>query len=128
MTTRVNNWSERGQSTVEVALVLPFVVLLLFLVVQVGLIVHDQTLVTYAAREAARAASVSNVPSAPRRAAIAGGGLDPGRVRVEVHGRGAIGSYLEVSITYVAVTDLVLIGPLLPDLALHAEATMRVEN
>ena len=49
---------DRGQSTVEVALLLPFVALLLLAVVQVGLVARDQVLVVHAAREAARAAAV----------------------------------------------------------------------
>ena len=49
-----------GQSTVEFALVLPLVVLLVLFVVQGGLIVRDQLLVSHAAREAARAAAVTD--------------------------------------------------------------------
>ncbi|MEY2448174.1 MAG: TadE-like protein [Acidimicrobiaceae bacterium] len=41
---------ERGQATVEAALVLPLVVLLLLAVVQVGLLVRAEVLVTHAAR------------------------------------------------------------------------------
>ena len=41
---------DRGQSTVEVALLLPFVALLLLAVVQVGLVARDQVLVVHAAR------------------------------------------------------------------------------
>ena len=52
--------ADRGQSTVEFALVLPLVVMVLLLVVQVGLVVRDQVLVVHAAREAARAAAVGD--------------------------------------------------------------------
>ena len=49
---------ERGQATVEAALVLPLVALLLLAVVQIGLLVRTELLVTHAAREAVRAAAV----------------------------------------------------------------------
>ncbi len=44
----------------EFALVLPLVVLVVLFIVQAGLVVRDQLLVSHAAREAARAASVSD--------------------------------------------------------------------
>ena len=47
---------DAGQAAVEVALVLPFLALVLLLVVQTALVVRDQVLVVHAAREAARAA------------------------------------------------------------------------
>ena len=53
-----------GQATVEFALVLPLLAVLLLAVVQVGLVVRDQVLLTHAAREAARAVAVREVPSA----------------------------------------------------------------
>ena len=47
-----------GQATVEFALLLPQITVLLLLILQVGLVINDQLLVTHAAREAARAAAV----------------------------------------------------------------------
>ncbi len=49
---------QRGQATVEFALVLPLIAALLLLIVQVGLVMRDELLVTHAAREAVRAAAV----------------------------------------------------------------------
>ncbi|MGH9185287.1 MAG: TadE family protein, partial [Acidimicrobiales bacterium] len=51
----VTRWRARGQATVELALVLPFVALVLLAVAQTALVVRAQVLVTHAAREAARA-------------------------------------------------------------------------
>ena len=118
---------EGGQATVETALVLPLVAALLLAVVQVGLIVRAQVLVTHAAREAARAAAVDPDPKAAMRAAKAATALDSGRMTVVVHGRNGPGSRVEVEVTYRAPTDVPLVGGLLGDLDLHAEATMRVE-
>ena len=59
---------EGGQATVEVALLLPLLATMLLAVVQVGLVVRDQVLVTHAAREAARAAAVDPTEDAAREA------------------------------------------------------------
>jgi Flp pilus assembly protein TadG len=120
-------WRERGQATVEAALVLPLVVLLLLSVVQVGLLVRAEVLVTHAAREAARAAAVDADPDAPVKAATSATTLDAGRMQVNVHGRDGPGSRVQVEITYTAPTDVPLVGALLGDVTLHASATMRVE-
>jgi Flp pilus assembly protein TadG len=119
---------ERGQATVEAALVLPLVVLLLLAVVQVGLLVRAEVLVTHAAREAARAAAVDPDPQAPVRAATSATTLDPHRMNVHVQGRNGAGSHVEVDVTYTASTDVPLVGALIGDVTLHASATMRVEH
>jgi Flp pilus assembly protein TadG len=49
---------DRGQATVELALVLPLVAMLTLAIVQVALVARDQNLVTHAAREAARAGTI----------------------------------------------------------------------
>ncbi|HWI04001.1 MAG TPA: TadE/TadG family type IV pilus assembly protein [Acidimicrobiales bacterium] len=46
--------ADEGQASVELALVLPLVMMLLLAVVQLGLLVRDQILVVHAAREAVR--------------------------------------------------------------------------
>jgi Flp pilus assembly protein TadG len=117
-----------GQAAVELALVLPLVALLLLVLVQVGLVVRDQVLVVHAAREGARQAAVDPDPAALRRAAVDASGLDSGRVRVEMTGRGAAGSRVRVEVRYRASTDVPLAGVLLGDVSLEADATMRVES
>jgi hypothetical protein len=119
---------DRGQSTVELALVLPVVLTLALALVQVGLVVRDQVRVTHAAREGARAAAVSADPGAPRQAVDRNVGLAADRLEVSSRGRGAAGSHVTVSVRYLAATDLPLVGALLPDLELSAAATMRVEQ
>jgi Flp pilus assembly protein TadG len=49
---------ERGQATVELALILPVVALILAALVQTGMVVVDHVRLWHAAREAARAAVV----------------------------------------------------------------------
>lgn len=125
--TRPGRDLDRGQSSVEVALLLPFVALLLLAVVQVGLVVRDQVLVTHAAREAARAAAVDPADGAATDAAEAATDLAPARLDVEVSGRGAPGSRVRVVVSYRSATVVPLVGRLLGDVAVTADATMRVE-
>jgi Flp pilus assembly protein TadG len=124
---QVRRGDASGQATVEAALVLPFVVLLLLAVVQVGLVVRAQVLVTHAAREAARAAAVELDPQAPVVAAHLATNLDPGRMSVTSEGRAGRGSYVTVHVSYAESTDVPLVGAVLGDVDLTAEATMRVE-
>ena len=113
-----------GQSTVEFALVLPLIFGLLVLVFQVALVARDEVLVTHAARAAVREASVTadaaRVVAAARRSLA--------RADVRVARRGAVGEPVEVDVSYVSITDLPIVGALLPDLTLHAHAVMRVER
>lgn len=117
-----------GQASVELALVLPLVLLLLLGMVQLGLLVRDQILVVHAAREAAREAAVDPAPDAPRRAAAASSALDGARLTVNSSGRSGPGSRVRVDVAYRAPTAVPLIGPALGDLTLRATATMRVER
>lgn len=116
-----------GQSVVELALVLPVLMVLCLVVLQVGLVVHQHLMVTHAAREAARTAAVDERPGAARQAALDGSDLDENRLAVEVTGRGDAGSRVRVEVRYRAPTDVPLVGPLVGDVGLRAAVTMRVE-
>ena len=119
---------EGGQATVELALLLPVIVVLLLVILQIGLIARDVVLVSHAAREAARAAAVDSAPGAARAAAEEAGGLQADRLVVRATGRGDAGSRVRVRITYRAPTKVPIVGALLGDRTLRAEATMRVEG
>jgi Flp pilus assembly protein TadG len=120
-----------GQSTVELALALPAVTLLILFVVQVATVVHDRLLVDAAAREAVRAAAVTGHQGAAARAG-ATAGLEAGRLHVEVGrrpaGDGSGGALVDVEVRYAAPTDVPVVGTLLPDVDLDARATMRSEQ
>jgi hypothetical protein len=119
--------ADSGQATVELALALPLLMVLLLAVVQVGLVVRAQVLVTHAAREGARAAAVDADPAAPVEAAEGASSLDPSRMTVTSSGRAGPGSHVTVIVTYHFVTDVPIVGALVGDLSLAGEATMRVE-
>ncbi|HZN13293.1 MAG TPA: TadE/TadG family type IV pilus assembly protein [Acidimicrobiales bacterium] len=120
--------SEEGQATVELALVLPLVVLLLLAVVQVALIARDAVLVVHAAREAVREAAVTAASGAAQRAAEAGSGLTGPRLVVTVNRREPPGGQVQVTVNYRAPTDVPLVGPIIPDVRLSSGAVMRVES
>ena len=120
---------DEGQATVELALVLPLVAVLLLVALQVGLVLRDHVLVGHAAREAVRAAAVAedDRTGAATRAAERAGPLasDDLHLRVvEVEG----GEAVRVELDYESSTDVPLVGTLLPDVRLSASATMRVET
>jgi Flp pilus assembly protein TadG len=109
---------------VELVLVLPLLLLLALGLLQVALVARDVVAVHHAAREAARAAAVEPAPGA---AAAAAERVLPGAATTVVV-RGAVGEPVRVRVSYRSPTDVPLVGALLPDADLHAEAVMRVER
>ena len=110
---------EQGQAATELALVVPFLVLLLLAVVQVTLVARDQVLVVHAAREAAREAAVGEEGRS---------GLKLDRLGTDTSQNGGVPVIVTVRVVYRAPTDVPLIGPLLPDVEVRAKATMRRES
>ncbi len=117
-----------GQSTVELALSLPALALVLALVVEVGLIASDQARLWHAAREAARVAIVDPDESAAR-AAVARSDLDGIEISIEPSaGTRVRGRPLEVNLFYRPDGHVPLVGELFGGFELHAAATMRIEE
>ena len=119
---------ERGQSSVELALSLPIIFLLLMALLQTVVIARDHVQLTHAAREAAREAAVSDNRSAPRRAAVARTQLDPDRLKVQVTGQRQGSRRVRAKLTYEVPTRVPIVGLLVPDVTLEAEAAMRREG
>lgn len=107
---------------------LPFVVLAVAAVLQVGVLARDQVLLTHAAREGARAAAVESDRGAVERAVRAAGPLDPSRLTITMGDRGEPGSRVTVSVRYAVTIRVPLLRRLLGDRTLQAKATMRVER
>ena len=116
--------AERGQATVELALVLPLIFGMLALLFQVALVARDEILVVHAARDAAREATLTGDPA---RVVDAARRTLPGAT-IRIVRRGRVGDPVEVAVDYVSRTDLPLVGVLLPDLTLQAHSVMRVER
>ena len=116
--------SQAGQTTAELALLLPVVLLLALCLVQAALVLRDDLALVNAAREAARAASLDSDPGRAERAADA---VLPGAT-VRSEPRPGVGELVTVRVRYRSPTDLPIVGPLLPDPVLRARAVMRVER
>ena len=120
--------NEDGQSTVELALCLPLVVLVLLFVVQVGMVVLDHVRLWHAAREAARIAAVDPDADNIRRAAE-GAGVRPIDVDVTpepIYRRQ--GEPVTVTVSYAPSSHVPFIGALFDDLEITREASMRIEE
>ena len=119
---------DEGQSSVELALSLPFVFGLLLALVQAGLFVRDQVMVDHAAREAVRVAAVSgDVGRVLTAAAGASDALDPARLTVVVGGRGPPGSTVRVDVGYDDPIRVPVLGFLRSSVRLSASASILVE-
>ncbi len=118
---------DAGQSVVELALVLPVVVMLALAVVQIGVVARDQLLVHHAAREAARRAAVEPTDVAARSGAIEATGLTPDRLAVTLIGDRSRGDLITARVEYRSPTDVPLAGVALDDVIVTAAVTMRVE-
>ena len=123
---RARRFPDRAQATVEVVLVLPFVVLVVAAVLQVSVIVRDRIRLGHAAREAARTAMVDEA-SAVVEHARASTALDPTRLTVTVEGGDAPGDRLVVTVRYRMPTDVAMVGPLLPDVTIEERLVTRRE-
>ncbi len=117
--------AERGQATVELALALPVVLLVLLAVVQTGLVVAGHVRTVHAAREAARAVAVDGSPGVADAAVVGAGGRG---CRTEVSRPARPGATLTVTVACPVATEVPVIGPLVPDPTVRAAASMRVER
>lgn len=119
--------ADRGQATVELALVLPVIVVLILASIQIGVVARDRLLLAHTAREAARTAAVQPEPGPVTAAAHDATGLDPGRLSVVLGPHRAPGDRLHVTVRYRAPTSVPLVGHLVGDLTLTTDVTVRVE-
>ena len=109
---------ERGQASVELALVLPFVAVFALALLDLGLVLRDNVLCVHAAREAARALAVGEDPVvAARRRSGLGDALS---VTVDP----SIG---EAVVELKLAPRLPVLGRLVPGATLRQSAIMRME-
>lgn len=121
---------ERGQSATELALVLPVFCLLLFGVIQFGILYNNYVTLTDAVRAGARKAAVSRHEADPVATTVsavtrAGSGLDEGRLDVSVASSWQHGTDVTVEATYPYAIDL--LGLVLASGDLRSRTTERVE-
>jgi Flp pilus assembly protein TadG len=120
--------SEKGQSLVEFALVLPLLVLLLFGIIDFARVFHVYLTMDHAGREAARAASIGNDAAEIKNTAVndaASIGLTADRV--VINGSLNSGTDVKITITYPINFLTPVIGDIVGSFNLTDTTTMRVE-
>jgi Flp pilus assembly protein TadG len=120
--------SERGTATLEFAMVLPILLILVLALVQVGLIVRDQLVLVGAARAGAREAVVTPDDDRVRSVtAAAAPGIDASTMVVSINRTGR-GDPASVSIDYRESLRVPFVDWLFPSsVTLRASASMRQE-
>lgn len=113
---------DAGQATVEFAVALPVVVVVILGLAQVGVAIRNELAVELAAREGARAAAVAARP-AGAAAAAARRAVD---LPIEVRTAESAG-VVSVTVVHVDPTDVPLIGALLGPTTHSATVSMAVE-
>jgi len=120
----VTGRTERGQAAVELALVLPLLVVLLLVIVQVGLVIRDEVLVIHAARSAAREAALGTDRGQVAAAALAASGLDRRRLTVT---SAVAGQEVVVTVSYRSVPIVPVLSRLVREVRLQETCRLALE-
>jgi len=116
----------RGQATVELACVLPVLLLLALSAVQVGLVVRDRVVVVHAARAAGRA-TVVDPSTAAATAAVRRQGAPGDRATVSLHGDTRPGGLVTVTVR-LRPTRVPVVGRLVGSTVLEERLVVMVEG
>lgn len=117
---------EKGSSTVELALLVPLILLLLAMIVEVALVARLQIEVVGAAREGVRVAATVPDPAEAVVAATRALGSRGEEARVAVHRPHVVGQAAEVKVSLLYRVGLPLMNRI--TVPLSARAIMRVER
>jgi Flp pilus assembly protein TadG len=123
--------NQNGQTMVEFAIVVPIVLLILFAIIQFGILFHNYVTLTDAVRAGARQGAVSRHLSSGREAAVedrvrdSAVNLDQGQLDVDVTATWNQGADVTVTATY--PYDIDLLGFVISSGDLTSTATERVE-
>jgi Flp pilus assembly protein TadG len=102
---RIHLHDEQGQTMTEFAIILPILCLLLFGIIQFGILFNNYVTLTDATRAGARKGAVSRQASNPRQACIdqvksSGSGLDQSKLTVDCQSTWQPASDVTVTATY----------------------------
>jgi len=130
MNKRIKLRNERGQAMVEFAIVLPVLVLIVFAIIQFGILFNNFVALTDAVRAGARTAAVSRTAADPVGATIARvqsatGDLDQSKLGITVASGWQHGDDVTVTATYPYSIDL--FGVIVQAGNLTSSTTERVE-
>jgi hypothetical protein len=117
---------QTGQASVELAVLLPVLLLMLLLVVQVGLVARDRVVAVHAVRVAARAAIVEPTEFASVEA-LRRHGLPLDRLAVSLEGDRSAGGLLSV-VVVMRPTPVPLVGRVLSGVELTERLAVVVEG
>ena len=127
--------SESGASAVEFALLLPVLMMILFGIIEFGLALYRQAILTNASREGARLGIVQSIPAitngqidAVIDTYLTSAGIPPGNVTRTIVAGGVTGTPVQVTLT-LPYTYAVLPGltSIAPTINLTAQTVMRHE-
>jgi Flp pilus assembly protein TadG len=133
MKTRFQTKNERGQTMTEFALVLPLLALLLFAVIQFGIVFNNYLTVTDAARAGARKGAVGlyggGDPAAEADAAArsSADNLDDGQLDVAVSASPAWEKGADITVTVTYPYQISLLGIVVSSGDLESSTTERIE-
>lgn len=124
--------SQRGQATVELALTLPILLLLVFGMIDFGRIFHAYLTLEHAGREAARIASIGATDEdIVNRAKISAASLNSNQITATAtptKQNRTTGIYVTVNLSYPISFSTPLLGSFLPDpFIIKTKTVMRVE-
>ncbi|WP_280770405.1 TadE/TadG family type IV pilus assembly protein [Salipaludibacillus daqingensis] len=122
--------SQKGQSLVEFALVIPLLIVLLFGIVDFGRVFHTYLTLDHVGREAARAASVGATDGEIISIAESNGSsinLTGGQVTISPAGEKSSGENVTITITYPVGFLTPVIGDIIGPLELSNTTVMRLE-
>ena len=132
--TKFGKKREQGQTMAEFTLVLPVLAILLFGIIQFGIVFNNYLAVTDAVRAGARQAAVSRIlPPAQRDAAVrakvyaSADNLDASRLKVTVSASGGWQHGTDVTVTATYPYSINLLGKVVKDGLLTSKTTERVE-
>ncbi|NBO53250.1 MAG: pilus assembly protein [Actinobacteria bacterium] len=114
----------RGQAAVELALVMPVVVVFMLLILQVGLVVREQIALIHACGAAARAASIADSPDDAAHSVLDASSIGDG-ANIAVTTKDGM---VTVDVVFDHPTDLAIVGFFLPDITLRASATYQLQG
>jgi Flp pilus assembly protein TadG len=126
--------TDRGQAVVEFAVILPVLLLILFAILQFGVVFNNYIQVTAAAREGARKAAVSRSlgtssaeTAATTAAKNAAPGLNQSNITVSFPGSPTFAQGSDVSVQVTYPYSISIIGLVVASGNLSSTTTMRVE-
>jgi len=122
--------SQKGQSMVEFALVIPVLILLLFGILDFGRVFHAYLTIDHAGREAAREASIGKDDGTIRSVAVnkaSSINLAESQVDISPGGTKSSGSQVTITITYPISFLTPVISSITGPITLKNSTVMRVE-